>query len=246
MKNQVHRATAWVYTGIWAVMTRWFRVPGEPPSLPARPHERVESMRPAEGFLRYLKFKFWLALLVVDLGILAGWLSLLVSLPVAGAALAPVALVLAVLPDVIAYIAIHLRYDTTWYVMTNRSLRIRRGIWTIHETTITFENVQNIRVEQGPLQRHFGIADVVVETAGGGGARSDKGGESAASHRGLIEGVSNAAGIRDKILEIVRRSKTSGVGDDAHESTPNGGRSWSAAEIAVLREIRNTLRPLAG
>ena len=64
------------------------------------------------------------------------------------------------LPDVFAYVGIHLRYDTTWYVLTDRSLRIRRGILTIHETTISFENVQNVEVRQGPLQRYFGIADV--------------------------------------------------------------------------------------
>ena len=79
-----------------------------------------------------------------------------------------------VAPDVIAYVAIHLRYDTTWYVLTDRSLRIRRGIWIIHETTISFENVQNVEVRQGPLQRYFGIADVIVQTAGGG-ARHSKG-----------------------------------------------------------------------
>jgi uncharacterized membrane protein YdbT with pleckstrin-like domain len=44
-----------------------------------------------------------------------------------------------------AYIAIHLRYDTTWYVHGDRSLRIRRGIWVIHETTLTFENIQNVK-----------------------------------------------------------------------------------------------------
>ena len=37
------------------------------------------------------------------------------------------------------------------------------------ETTITFENIQNVTVQQGPLQRLFGIADVRVDTAGGGG-----------------------------------------------------------------------------
>ena len=44
----------------------------------------------------------------------------------------------------------------------------------MHETTISFENVQNVEVRQGPLQRYFGIADVVVQTAGGG-ARHSKG-----------------------------------------------------------------------
>ena len=81
---------------------------------------------------------------------------------------------MAVLPDILAYIAIHLRYDTMWYVMTDRSLRCRRGIWVIFEHTITFENVQNVHVRRGPVQYFFGISTVVVETAGAaeGGGRT--------------------------------------------------------------------------
>ena len=242
MNDRVDRATAWVYRGIWGVLTTWFRVPPQPPTLPVAPGEHVESFRPSAGFLRYLKFMFWVALLTIDIAILIGWLAVLVAAPSVGALLAPVAFVVAVLPDVVAYVALHLRYDTTWYVMTARSLRIRRGIWVIHETTITFENIQNIRVEQGPLQRYFGIADVVVETAGGGGSRSEKKGEGDSSHHGLIEGVADAAGIRDKIMDIVRRSRTVGLGDERHEGA--GERAWSPAEVAVLREIRDAVRGL--
>lgn len=78
-----------------------------------------------------------------------------------GVLIAPLLRAFIILPDVVAYVAIHLRFDTTWYVMTERSLRIRRGIWVLHETTITFENVQNVVVNQGPVQRFFGIANVV-------------------------------------------------------------------------------------
>jgi membrane protein YdbS with pleckstrin-like domain len=201
----------------------------------------VDSFRPADGFLRYLKFKFWLVLLIVDLAIFAGWLVLFFTLPAVGLATLPIAVAVAVLPDVVAYVAIHLRIDTTWYVMTSRSLRIRRGIWVIHEATITFENIQNIRINQGPLQRHFGIADVLVETAGGGGSKTKEGVETNAGHRGLIEGVADAKGIRDKILRIVMLSRTSGIDDEHLELlTPNS--VWAPAHLAVLREIRDTLR----
>ena len=67
-----------------------------------------------------------------------------------------------------ADIAIHLRYDTTWYVLSDRSMRIRCGILNIYETTITYENIQNVSIHQGPLQRYDGFSDVHVETAGGG------------------------------------------------------------------------------
>ena len=110
--------------------------------------EFVESFRPAEGFLRYLKLHFWILLILIDVAILIGWIILTAAAPVAGILLAGPALFLAVVPDVIAYVAIHLRYDTTWYVVSDRSLRIRRGIWIIQETTITFENVQNVSVNR--------------------------------------------------------------------------------------------------
>src|SRR5207247_118797 len=102
------------------------------------------------------------------------------------------------------------------------SLRIRRGIWLIHETTITFENVQNVEIRQGPLQRYFGIADVHIDTAGGGGEKHAKHGNlTSAGHRGLIEGVADAVGIRDLILARLERSKKAGLGDEAavHEHT---------------------------
>jgi membrane protein YdbS with pleckstrin-like domain len=233
-------STAWVYSGIWGVITRWFRVPAGPPPLPAEPREQLDSFRPSEGFLRYLKFQFWLALLVIDAAILVGWLILFYELPTTALILSPVAFAVAVFPDVVAYVAIHLKVDTTWYVMTSRSLRIRRGIWTIHETTITFENIQNVRVHQGPLQRYYGIANVIVETAGGGAKKSGEGADSDASHRGLIEGIANPQSIRDKIMDIVMRSRAAGLGDET-EAHPEASTSWSPAHIAVLREIRDSL-----
>ena len=180
-----------------------FRVPAQPPDLPTAPGENLESFRPAPGFLRYLKFQFWIGLAIIDLLIFFGWVAITVAAPIAGVILAVPALVLAILPDIAAYVAIHLRYDTTWYVMSHRSLRLRRGIWVIHETTLTFENIQNVSVRQGPLQRWFGIADLLVETAGGGGD-ANSAGHSGLSHRGLIEGVANAEQIRDQILHAVR------------------------------------------
>src|SRR5262245_29560778 len=237
MSRRVEEATAWVYRGIWGVLTRWFRVPSEPPSLPGGSNEESRSFRPADGFLRYLKLRFWFVLVIVDLAIFAAWLALFALRPKPALWLAPLAIAIAVVPDVIAYIAIHLRYDTTWYVFTSRSLRIRRGIWIIHETTITFENIQNVAVISGPLERFFGIANVTVDTAGGGQPHKEKSGHQAANyHRGLIEGIDNADEIRNQILMRVRRSRMAGLGDEAG---PAAG--WSHAHIALLREIRDSI-----
>jgi membrane protein YdbS with pleckstrin-like domain len=241
MSPHVERASRWIYDGLWGVLVRWFKVPDHPPALPVPAGETMESFRPSEGFLRYLKFLFWIALTAFDVPLIFAWLVITIRYPVAGAILALPVLILAIVPDIVAYIAIHLRYDTTWYVMTSRSLRIRRGIWLLHETTITFENVQNVEIKQGPVQRYFGIADIHIDTAGGGGG--EKAGKhqslAAAGHRGLIEGVSDAPRIRDMILTRLKRSKKAGLGDEApHDHAA----AWTAQHVALLREIRDLVQ----
>src|SRR5258708_3086649 len=86
------------------------------------------------------------------------------------------------------YAIVRLDYEFRWYVVTDRSLRIRQGIVTFEETTLTFANVQNAEILQGPIERAFGFANVLVETAGGGGP-AVKGQPGAAGwHKGLIRG----------------------------------------------------------
>lgn len=250
MSSPVQEAGRWLYQGIWGVLVRWFRVPDEPPTLPASGGEQPYSFRPAPGFLSYLKLQFWIWLAIFDGAILFGWVAIAVASPLAGAILLAPALAVAVLPDIVVYIAVHLRYDTTWYVITQRSLRVRRGIWIIHETTITFENVQNIKITQGPVQRFFGIANVLVETAGGGGQTAEQGHGhgSGQGHRGLIEGVANAPGIRDLILSRLRESRAAGLGDDFEPSASTRAPksdAWTPARLALLRDIRDAANRLA-
>ena len=230
-----------VYRGVWAVLAGLFKVPRQPPTLtPAG--DDVESFRPAPGFLSYLKFQFWIVLLLIDGALLVLWFVLLVERPLVALGLAPLFLIVAVAPDVVAYIALHLRYDTTWYVMSDRSLRIRRGIWIIRETTITFENVQNVELKQGPLQRHFGIADLIVQTAGGGGPKPQQG--QTDPHVGLVEGLARAEQVRDVIMNRVRRSRRAGLGDERPDLERATSPTWSPAHIEALRAIRDEVLAL--
>lgn len=232
------RAAEWVYTGLWAGLVRWFRVPASPPTLPVRPGERMESFRPAPGFLRYLKFWFWIGLLPMDIAIVLGWIVVAIRDWRVGLALVLPAAALAVLPDLVTYVALHLRYDTMWYVFTDRSLRIRRGIWSIEEMTVTFENVQNVEVRQGPLQRWFGIADLIVETAAAG-APGPKNKQPTGS-RAVVQGIADAPRVRDLILSRVRQSRSAGLGDE-REIERAGPSGWTKAHLRVLREIREAV-----
>jgi membrane protein YdbS with pleckstrin-like domain len=256
VNTPVHSASRWVYRGLWGVLSGLFRVPKEPPALPALGGHQPTSFQPARGFLTYLTIQFWIGAMFLGGLCVFGLLGITAGNWRVGLTLAAIAIPCWLVGVAIAYLAIHLRYDTTWYVVSDRSLRIRRGIWIIRETTLTFENVQNVVVQQGPLQRFCGIANVVVETAGGGGGAAGAHGgnqsQAAASHQGLIEGIADAVRIRDLLLARLRQSRSAGLGDESereeasfafsrHASHHASRPVWSAAHLAALREIRDEL-----
>ncbi|HEX8877017.1 MAG TPA: PH domain-containing protein [Phycisphaerales bacterium] len=238
----VERASAWVYEGIWGVVSGLLLVPREPPLMPTvgeRSGVEVLRLKPGEAYLRYRKFWFWIGLTAVDVALVIFWLVIAWRFPIAGVVIAIPMLVLIVLPDVVAYVAIQLRYDTTWYVITDRSMRLRSGVWTMHEMTLTFENVQNVEIRQGPVERHFGIATLQVETAGGGVSHTQHGPVSAGNNVGRLVGLENAAEVREWVMQRVRASRSSGLGDEIRV-TPAGER-WSGAALEELRRIRAAL-----
>ena len=239
MSERVERAAEWVYGGVWRVLADGFRVPRTPPGLPADPGT-VRAFHPSRAFLSYLKLYFWIALVAVDLALIALWVVVLVALGAGwAAALAPAFVILIVAPDVVAYVAIHLRYDTTWYVMSDRSLRVRRGVWVIREHTVTFENVQDVRVGRGPVEQLFGIARIVVETAGSAGGGGEEG-EEAVENKAVMEGIDDPEAILALVMERVRASRSSGLGDEGRSA---GG--WTPGAMAALREVRDEARALA-
>ena len=245
-EKAVLRASKWCYRGVWAFFTQWFLVPEEPPLLAGADDRDVRAFRPAEGFLRYLKFFFWIGLVAFDGVLFLGWIILLVNVPWLGIILTLPIWFIMIVPDVIAYIAIHLRYDTTWYVLSDRSMRIRRGIWIIHETTITYDNIQNVSIRQGPLQRYFGISDVLVETAGGGASTGSGENATVLGHAGLLEGISDAEEVRQLILDKWQESRSAGLGDDLHDSSKSlGSGGFSNKHVELLEEVRDLAVQLA-
>ncbi len=237
MSDATQSRLPWLYEGIWGLLSGVFCVPRDAPTLPSDDASSIVTRKPSPEFVKYLKLQFWLVLgIVATVSIISGTVAVVASQNGWVALLVVFAIAIVMLIGLIGYLAIHLRYDTTWYIFSDRSMRLRRGIWLIRESTITFENVQNVKVTQGPLERYFGIANVVVETAGGGGA-SPESGAGLIMHSGLIEGVAEAAQIRDLIMSHVRTKSSAGLGDEHHHLDGNG--RWSTQHLEVLREIRD-------
>ena len=166
------------------------------------------------------------------------------------------ALYLAQIP--FTYALRRLDYELRWYIVTDRSLRIRTGLVRLQESTMSFANLQQVEVKQDPIQRLLGLADVHVQSAGGGGGgqQGHKQGQMHDSlHTGIFHSVDNATEIRDLILERLRQFRQAGLGDpdDHHELAAGGagdppvpgGEVLAAARemLAAARALRMTLNP---
>jgi membrane protein YdbS with pleckstrin-like domain len=58
------------------------------------------------------------------------------------------------------------RYNARGYQISADRLRVVRGLMFRHDTVVPFGRVQHIDVNQGPLERFFGIATLTLHTAG--------------------------------------------------------------------------------
>ncbi len=142
----------------------------------------------------------------------------------------------------ITYTVRRLDYELRWYMVTDRSLRIRHGVWKVSESTMSFANIQQVVVSQGPLQRVLGLADVKVQSAGGGsGGEDHHRGDGEDMHLGLFHSVTNAPEIRDLILDRLRHFRESGLGDPDEKPQPLAPTSMVAPSagdtLAAAREL---------
>lgn len=139
---------------------------------------------------------------------------------------------LIVLRAVFAFAVLRLDFEKRWYVVTDRSLRIREGVINVREMTVMFANIQNVAVMQGPIQRPLGIADLQVETAGGGGAHANQKQLGPNLHTAWFRGIDNATEVQQLIQERLRALKDSGLGH--HEEL----HAQPAAAPAFLDAVR--------
>jgi membrane protein YdbS with pleckstrin-like domain len=245
---------------IKSLITRVLRVPPRP-HPPAGNPGSVQVFNAARGFYRYRLLQWGLSQLGTAIGIAVGYYFVLGRIQFGPFTMGHsmiqvfealgVALFLLQLP--FTFMMVDLDYRYRWYMITDTSLRIREGLLSVREQTMTFANIQNLSIRQGPLQRVFGIADLQVRTAGGGGGESGgQGGKqqskSANMHLGFFRGVDRAGEIRDAILNCLRGQRDSGLGnpDDPAAVVTAGARpedpGHTLSAAARLRDEARALR----
>ena len=226
-----------MYELLKSLVCRLLKVEEKQPAPPAGPHDTFQVFRACPAYLAYTLFFWKLYVAVLILFIVA----ISVGLFVAGGLLALLAVplvALAAFKAAVFYTTTRLNYDLRWYVITDRSLLIREGVWITREITLTFANAQNVRVTQGPLQRLFGFSNVEVDTAGGGssGSHGEKG---AQPHRAVLRGLDNPNHVRSLVLEQLRRHRTAGLGDPDDRAA-----SHPALNPVLVAEIWDEARKL--
>jgi membrane protein YdbS with pleckstrin-like domain len=239
---------------------RLLRIPHDP-APPPGDEASTRIFRAAPNYYKYLLFLWALKSAAVLFAVVFGLLiSIVVPILLQAGKGHPAALLLLLLPLLILVLMIleclfrlavvRLEYEKRWYLVTDRSLRVREGVVTIREMTVNFANIQNIAISQGPIQRALGIADLRVETAGGGATSSAHQGHQPTEnlHTAWFRGISNASEVRELIQQRLRLLRDSGLGDHEEVPRPTPGPAASVPAtpdlLAVLREVHAEAKAL--
>lgn len=224
-----------IYRLFRAPLLSLLRVPDGPPAAPAGSHASLQIFRASPRYLAYrLLLVRMLTVLLLGAALIALLATALLGELEAAAGAAAIA-VLLLPPLLLAGLLVRVDYDLRSYVVTDRSLRVREGAWTVREMTITYANVQNLRLVQGPLMRLFKITHLKVDVAGGGSASSEHGGQG--GHHVTVAGVEDAASLRDLILDHQRRVRSgAGLGDPEDEAA-RAAHGLSARALAALEGV---------
>jgi membrane protein YdbS with pleckstrin-like domain len=230
-----------MYEAVKTLVVRLLRAPSRPPEAPAGSHDSVQVFRASPRYLTYRLLVYYLSSAAALCGLAVGGVATAAGGEWGGFAAvalsgAPVLFGLA-----LGWFGVRIEYDLRYYIVTDRSLRVREGAWIVKEKTITYANVQNLRVVQGPLQRLFGIWDLKIDTAGGGGkSKQEKG--TGGSHAVNMAGIENAYEVRDLVLSYLRAGAGGGSGlgdpDDEDDGRSAASPLASPAVLAALRSVR--------
>lgn len=201
--------------GVHARLLRWLRVPADPAPPPGG---ALRIFRASRNYYRYT-IALWLSRQSAALfGLFVSYQFLRNIVGFAGLRWLVYVEVLALVGFVaqlpFSFALLKLNFELRWYMLSDRSLRIREGILSVNEQTMAFANIQNISIRQNPLQRLCGISTVVVRAAGGGSGGTSSGDSGkAGTHEATFEGVDNAEEIRSVIRERIRLHRDAGLGD---------------------------------
>lgn len=127
------------------------------------------------------------------------------------------------------------RYHTLRYKFTNEGISMSWGILFRREVIIQYARIQDIHLRSNLVERWFGLARVLVQTASGNAAAEM-----------TLEGLTEFEAVRDFLYHRMRGVKEHPAAPSAASSTINAEADLTATlrdvahELRLLRESLNT------
>lgn len=233
-----------MYSPFKELSLRLLKAPRHPPDPPAGSHDSLQVFRASPRYLIYRLLGFSILASILTLTVLFLYGVALVQQELAPLVVAVILTPMLATAVFIGYFLVRIDYDMRYYIVTDRSLRIREGAFIVKEKTITFANVQNLRVVQGPVMRLFRIWNLNVDTAGGGASRNEH--TEKVPHRVKMAGIENAHEVRDLIRGHLKDFAVgTGLGDLDDHDDDSAARVGSSPEfVDALRALRDATSDL--
>jgi len=113
-------------------------------------------------------------------------------------------------------------------ILTDKDLKVNKGIWTRVEKTIPLEKITDLGLVQGPIMRHFGIHRLSVETAG----------QSAQGPLVSLVGIVDVINFREAVLQqrdVFRNSGTGATTGSVEKTVSNDSETLIEIKEALFR-----------
>jgi membrane protein YdbS with pleckstrin-like domain len=209
----------------------------EPPHLPEG-SSLVRSLRPSEAWFTYRALTAMFGLLGQVIGTGVASVALTAKFGTTGLGLSALLILFQGATLGFVLVAARVDYELRHFLVGDRSLRVTEGALTQKEVTLSYVNVQNLEVTQGPLERLFGFQNLTVTTAGA----DQTPGSLPNSHSVTLVGLDDAESVRRLILGMLGKAKDSGLGEKISTEQPQ---SLSLSVLESVRDAAVALREAA-
>jgi len=111
-------------------------------------------------------------------------------------------------------------------LLTDKALKVKKGIFVRTEKTIPLEKITDMGMVQGPIMRHFDLHTLTIETAG----------QSGQGALVSLTGIKDAKSFREAVL-----NQRDAISSTSSLSTPEAVRQEPFDASSLLSEIRDSL-----
>lgn len=139
-----------------------------------------------------------------------------------------------------SFVATFLSAKSQAYLLSDRSLRIRRGLWIYKEITLSLKNIQKVKISQNILERLWGIGTVEVRTAGGGAVSKKDEKNNDKSHAGELVGMLDPFDMRELVNSAIENASSAAAtanashpGDESLPEKPSPELKQAIEELSL-------------